>query len=109
MLQKIKDWLNKSATVGLKFPFAHDPVLGKPSVTLLFVYITFMLAVASVITLNFTDSVLIASITSIGFWFLAFITYRLRRLDNVKIDLDDKSIELQSSDEGSQGDKKDGQ
>lgn len=106
MLEKLKELINKAAESGLKFPFAYDPVQKQPSVTLLFVYITFIMAATSSIALNFTESTLTASLVAICFWALAFIFYRLRRLDKVKIDLDDRSIELENKEPSEEEDKK---
>lgn len=97
MLEKIKQLFKLSSEVGLKLPFMHDPVRNQPSVTLLFVYITFFMSAGSTFALNFTDKTLQAAITSICFWCLSFVFYRLRRLDSFKIDLDDKSIELKGN------------
>lgn len=87
---KWKQW----SDTGLRFPFAYDPVRNKPSVTLLFPYITFVLAVLSTIALHFKASLAIASWTSIGFWIIATVLYMMRHLTRAKFDLDDKSIEL---------------
>lgn len=98
MLEKIKEIIKNASEVGIKLPFAHDPVQNKPSVTLMFVYLTFLMASVSTIALNFTESTLTAALVGICFWALAFIFYRLRRLDKVNIDLDNRSISLEGKD-----------
>lgn len=95
MLQKIKELIKKSCTNGIYFPFAHDPVTKTPSVTLLFPYITFVLALASVVALHFKQTLLIPSLVSILFWVISVVFYMIRTLQKAKIDLDDQSIELE--------------
>jgi hypothetical protein len=99
MIQKIKELIKKSCTNGIYFPFAHDPVTKIPSVTLLFPYITFILAMSSVIALHFKQTLLIPSLVSILFWALSVIFYMIRTLQKAKIDLDDKSIELEGEED----------
>lgn len=50
------------------------------------------------ITNLFVD-ITIPALVTVFVWFLAFIMYRLRKLDKVKLDLDDQSIEIESSDD----------
>lgn len=94
---RIKDW----AENGIKFWYALDGSNNSKSVTLFFTYITFWLAVGGSIAVYFKSDLLFASINSTIFWLLAFVMYRLRKLDNVKFDLDDRSLEL-SGDEDEQ-------
>lgn len=83
---------------GLKLPYAYDPTTGKPSITLLFPYVTFLLALAANIALLVKD-VFTGTVTAIIFWSVAVIFYLMRKLQKTKIDFDDKSIELESDDE----------
>jgi len=78
---------------------AYDKDINGPSVTLLFVWISGALATTSLIALNFTDKTLSAAMVSITFWSLAVVFYRLRKLDKFKLDLDDRSIEIEAQDE----------
>jgi len=94
MFNYIKDKIKSWAENGIKFAYAFDPSTNQSSVTLFFVYITFWLAVAGSISVYYKSEFLTASINSTIFWVVAFIFYRLRKLDSVKLDLDDKSIEL---------------
>jgi hypothetical protein len=96
---KIVDYLKASSSTGMYLPMAYDPVNQKPSVTLLFPYVTFTLAVASVIALHFNEKLMNASIVSIVFWTVSTIFYLFRTLTKAKIDLDDKSIELEGDDD----------
>lgn len=97
-LKKISDTWDKWGKDGMLWPFVHDPVKGKPSVTLLFFYISFCLAAGSVLVssvmLLISQKYLAATMMPMLMMYSGFIFYRLRRLDSVKIDLDDKSVEL---------------
>ncbi len=95
MLEKIKQFIKDACLKGLHLPFLHDPVSGKPSITLMFPYATFALSLASVIVLHFRSEVLPASLVSISFWSLSVIFYMIRSIQKAKIDLDDKSLELE--------------
>lgn len=103
MLNNLKIILSKWCTDGMKFPFLHDPVKNAPSVTLLFFYLSYLLAFCVVLassTLSLiNEDYLTATFMPILMMFSGFIFYRLRRLDSVKIDLDDKSIDLKGGSE----------
>jgi len=81
---------------GLRWPYLHDPVSKKPSVTLLFPYITFVIAAISTILLHFWPSLLLATGTSIIFWAMATVFYMLRKLSKAKFSLESRSFELDS-------------
>lgn len=89
---KLKEWQK----TGIPFFYAFDGSTGLPSITLLFAYVTFILAVCSTIALHFKTDLVVATSTSIVFWLLAFIFYRLRKLDKVKFNFAEKSFELDS-------------
>jgi hypothetical protein len=91
---KAKEALDSACTNGLKFPFAHDPVTKKPSVTLLSYYLGLYMSVGSLIYLHIKSEPIIATSATILFWVLTYIFYRIRKLDSAKISLEDKSIEL---------------
>jgi hypothetical protein len=97
----IKDLFKSWATDGVRFLYAFDSTTKLPSITLFFSYITFWIAVAGSISVYFNSNLLFASINSTIFWMLAFVMYRIRSLDRVKFDLDDRSLEL-SGDEDEQ-------
>lgn len=95
MLKALKEfWVNISNN-GIHAPFIHDPRTKKPSITLLFAYMTFVLALVSTILLHIWANLIVATGMSILFWVMAVVFYRIRNLDRVKMDLDDKSIELE--------------
>jgi hypothetical protein len=66
---------------------------GKPSITALFAYISFIQAVCLIIYLA-RDSALSGVIAGLVLFFVCLFIYRLRRLDSFEIDVDDKSIKV---------------
>jgi len=80
---------------GLRWPYLHDPVTKKPSVTLLFPYITFLIAMISVISLHFYPTMLVPSGVSIVFWAISVVFYMIRKLNKAKFSLSDQSLELE--------------
>jgi hypothetical protein len=93
MIAKIKAWF--LSPTGLQAPHIYDHASQQPSFRLLCAYVTFLLAVCSVVALHFFE-VSIATWTAIGLYSLSMVFYMLKRLVKAKIDLDDKSIELES-------------
>lgn len=98
-MSKLKELFVRWSTKGMKLPFVYDPESKAPSVTLSFAYITFFLTVISVAVLHFRADPMVASGGALIFWVLATVFYRLRKLDKVKIDLDDQEIELDSEEQ----------
>lgn len=96
---KLKELLNSWSTEGIKLPLAYSADEKKPSITLTFVWISGMLTVGSTLALNFTESTLTAAIMALCFWTLAMVWYRIRRLDKFKINLEERSIELDAGEE----------
>ena len=94
MSNKISRWWTDLCLNGAHLPYLHDPVTNKPSITLLFPYITFVIAFISVILLHIWPSLLVATITSIVLWCIATVFYMIRKLNKAKIDLQNQSIEL---------------
>lgn len=93
--KKIEQW----CTVGLKLPYAHDPTTDKPSITLLFPYVTFLMLVISTIALHFNIKLVIASIFVAMIWVASVIFYLIRKVHKAKVDLDDKFFELEGGEE----------
>ena len=81
----------------IKAPMIFDPKAGRPSVTTTFAYWFFLATLASLWSLHQHDNQLTATITTAMCWAIATILYMFRSLDKAKIDLDNKSIELDSS------------
>lgn len=90
----IKQLFEFSCKEGLYFPFAHDPVTKQSSVTLLFTYVSFILSLASVIALQFFPQVQTGSLFSIGLFIVCLVFYRLRRLDDVSVNLKSGQIDI---------------
>ena len=97
MLNKISSWWNRISEEGLRFPFVHSPTANKPSVTLMFVYLSFVLAFISLISAHFSLAVIPATAMCILFWSLSVVFYRIRKMDKAKFDLDDKSISIEGN------------
>ena len=94
-LQRWKDWsLN-----GLHVPFIHDSSTNKPSITLAFPYITFILSIISIVSLHFNKDLFVATATTLMFWLVSTVLYMIRRITKAKIDLDDRAIELDGGDD----------
>ncbi len=74
----------------LKIPFAINTD-GKPSITLLFSVITFVIAVLSVIALHFFNCS-VATFYSIVFWAIATAFYKMKNID--KLSISQNSIEI---------------
>ena len=102
MLKTILTWYEDIKENGIKFFYAYDAAEKKASSTLFYAYITFYLAVASVIALHFSDKLLTASIAALVFWATAVVFYMIRKLNKAKVDLDDKSIELENNEKDSE-------
>ncbi len=103
MSESLKSLIRKWSRHGMHWPFVHDPTIKKPSVTLMFFYIGFMMA-ATVIAASSVMQLIKGDLLQATFMpsmlaFISFVFYRLRKLDNVKIDLNDQEIELSSNDD----------
>lgn len=98
MIQKLKDLFKFSAEHGLNLPTAYDHQQKGPSVSLLFAHISFFTAIISICILIHKD-INLGTIAAITFAGLYFIFYMLRKLNKAKIDLDDRSIDLENSEE----------
>lgn len=90
--EKIKQWSEE----GIKFPMAYDGTTGKPSVTLLFAYISYIIAASIVIYLTVKDQIA-GSAAALMFFFGCLIMYRVRHLDKLRVDFDDKSIDIEDN------------
>jgi hypothetical protein len=72
---------------------------GKPSFSLLCAYVSFLLAVVSLIMSHKSISNLPATGAAIALWVIAMVFYRIRNLDKAKIDIEKKTLELDGEDE----------
>lgn len=95
MLKKIAAILYRWSEVGMLVPGGRDAVTGKSSVPLFFSFVTFVLAVASVIALHFDVKLLIATATSISFWAIATVFFMMRKIDKASINLQKDTLDVQ--------------
>lgn len=98
MLQKLKTLLEIAGTVGLKVPHAFDAANNKPSVRLLFAYLSFCVALGSVVALHLWSGLTMATWTAIGFYVVCTVLYMLKDVVKAKVDLDDREVSFESSD-----------
>lgn len=98
-MNKIKEIWGKWNKEGIRLPFIHDPVVNRPSITIVFPYVLFWICCISLISLHFFPDLVIATWTGIGFWTISTILYMFRKLQKAKFDLDSKSIEIEASDD----------
>lgn len=96
MLDKIKKLFEFSAKNGLYFPAAYDINTNKPSTTLFSFYLGIILSVGSLIAYHvFPDKLIGPTSMTLLFLAMTFITYRLRQIDKVSVNLENKSFELE--------------
>lgn len=81
-----------------KLPLAIDDTTGKPSITLTFPYVSFVLMVVSIIML-LKQNVFYGTICAVVVWLSATILYLMRQITKVKASLSEKSIELENQDD----------
>lgn len=105
VIEKIKDLFKYSSEKGMPLPLAYDASSDGPSITLLIFYIAMIMTVGSLTAFHFLpDKLLQPCLLTLLFLGLSFVFYRMRNLDKVKFDLDDKSIELEGGDDDKAGD-----
>ena len=84
---------------GIRLPYAFDGETGKPSETLLFLKAMTTITIGSTFALQFSLVTPTIVLTTTGVLLVAFIMYRLRKLDKFKLNLEEQSIELEGKDE----------
>jgi len=92
----ISRFLKEASETGLRLPLAFDPDKGFGSVTMLFAYVSFFIALGTVVYLVIQDP-LAGTTSAITLWTLTTVLYLMRRLNKFKADLKNPSIELDSS------------
>lgn len=95
MFEFIKRNWNKWGERGMRLPFIYDAPSEKPSLTVMFPYVTFIIASASVVALHFYSSLIIATTTAIFFWLIATVLYMLRKLQKASFDLKEQTFSLE--------------
>lgn len=110
MIDKLKALIKRWSHEGMHWPFVHDSTNGKPSVTLMFLYMAYSLVY---VTIMISSGLMLAkgerlqaTYAPMLLFVLGFVFYRLRRLDSFKVDLDDASIELSDKSEEKEEDGK---
>lgn len=92
----IRNWSER----GVRLPYAYDAISEKPSITLLFLWLYSVALLISIINMHVNAEPLTAGIFTATVWALSTIFYMLRKLTSAKVDLDDKSFELENSSPG---------
>lgn len=95
----MKQFFDFACKVGLPLPTAQEQPEGRPSFTLLSVNVTFWLMIGSLVALHVNQKLLIPTCTSIMTWVIAMVFYKIRNLSKAKLDLDDRSIDLEGEPE----------
>lgn len=98
MFKKFLSWLEENRDYGVTVFLAYDPISQKPSITLLMAYVSFLLAIGSTILLH-AQSLLMGTIASLMLATIMTIFYLIRSLNKAKINLEEKSFELENNDE----------
>ena len=78
------------------FPFAIDKATGRPSVTLFFAYVAFIISLVAVGYLLYKD-VLAGTTAALMLFFGCAVLYKMRNLDKMKFDLQNRSFELEDT------------
>lgn len=90
-----KDWNDP----GIMVPMAHDSPAGKPSVTLLLMYVANALAIFSLIYLNIIGDSLTATGMTCLYAIICTVLYLMRKLNKAKFDLKNQDLELDGGDD----------
>ena len=80
----------------IKFPFAIDKATGKPSVTLFFAYVAFIIASCATGYLIYRDAV-VGTTSALMLFFGCLLIYRLRQIDKFKVNLSERSLEVEDT------------
>lgn len=97
MLTKLKEFLKFASKNGVYLPNAYDKNKSGPSVTLLFAHLANALSLISIIILMWSD-ITQGTIASIIYSVITMVLYMMRRITKFKVDLDEKSIDLEGGD-----------
>jgi hypothetical protein len=79
-----------------EFPFATDKATNKPSVTLFFAYVSFVVALIVVVYLTYRD-VVAGAASALFLFFGSLVMYRIRNLDKIKLNMSERSVELEDT------------
>jgi tellurite resistance protein TehA-like permease len=99
MLNKLSYLWKRWCEKGIHLPYAYDPETKAPSITLIFYWISSALSLCSLIAFQFQKVTLQATGMCLMFVVSAYVMYRLRKLDKVKIDVKNESVDLEDDDQ----------
>ena len=97
-MEKLIKFFKFGSTTGWFLGAAHDADKPGPSASLLFAHVANFVAIGAIITLIVKDT-LQGTIAAIMYSTLMIVFYLMRRLAKFKVDLDDKSIEMDSGED----------
>jgi hypothetical protein len=105
-LKKVKDLVNEGLDKGFRVPIVRSALSHKPSITLTFPYVTFVLSLISLTVYHYQalttgKDLLIPVVLTLSHFAISMIFYLMRSINKAKIDFDDKELEL--SNNGSKG------
>lgn len=100
-MNKLLEIWTRWSEEGLRLPFLFDASTKQPSITLGLLYIASLLMFGSLIALHLDSALISATLVTMLVWVLAFVFYKMRKIDKLKLDLQNKQIDLEdnSSDE----------
>ena len=81
----------------LKLPFAFDKAKNRPSVTLLFMYLSNVLALGSLVVLLIFGDRFVATTATCIYAVMQTVLYMFRSLQTAKFDLRNQSFEIQGN------------
>lgn len=99
MLKNVSRFISDGLDNGFRMPIMRSAASKKPSITLMFPYVTFILSIISLIgyyvqSVISGSSLLIPTTLTIMHFALCTIFYMIRSINKAKIDLDDGQIEI---------------
>lgn len=97
MLHNLSKIWTKWCREGVHLPYAYDAETNKPSITLMFFWLVSFISIISLVALHFKKDLLTGTLTSALFLVVGFVMYRLRKLDKVKIDIKNQSVDLENN------------
>lgn len=97
-LKPLKTVLKAWGETGMRLPHAYDASTGIPSSALMYSYVSFLIAICSLIYVHWKPELLPVTGCACVFFVVCRVLYMLRNLHSFKADLDDKSLELESAD-----------
>lgn len=97
IIQYISDKFKQWNSEGINVPLANDGH-GKPSITLLFTYISFIAVLLSIIYIHVFPDKLSPTSMTITTWVISLVLYKMRMIDKMKFSAKDQSFELDAED-----------